>query len=170
MICALFVFGCDALTQKALTPTDTLRTFIQASEEKDVETIKKTLSKGTINIIEGTAKAQKITVDELLKRENGIPLKEMPETRNEKIEGDAASVEIKNVITGGFDRVPFVKEDGVWKIQLDVFMRDMQKKMKEGMKENVKIPSVEDNPQSKIRERDSNAPPAAETSKESQAN
>ncbi len=151
VICALFVFGCGAMTQKAPTPTDTLRTFIQASEKKDVEAIKKTLSRGTMDIVEGSAKAQKTTADELLKRENGIPLKEMPETRDEKIEGDAASVEIKNVFTGDFDRVPFVKEDGVWKIALDVFMRDMQKKMKNAMNKDAKVPSVESDPQSDAR-------------------
>ena len=158
-LCALFVFGCGAIQQTS-SPTETLKTFIEASDKKDVEKIKGTLSKGTLNIIEGSAKAQNTTIDELLKRENGIPLKEIPETRNEKIEGETASLEVKNVVTDDFDRVPFVKEDGVWKIALDLFMRDMQKKMKEDMK----IPLDEGVHKSNAPTHDGDTPPTKQTS------
>lgn len=133
--CALFIFGCGAMTQKAptATPTDTLKTFVEASQTKDIETIKKTLSKGTLDIIGKTAAAQGTTVDELLKKEGGSPVKEMPETRNEKIEGDTATVEVKNIVSGEFDTTPFVKEDGTWKIALDKLMQEMQKKALEQM-------------------------------------
>lgn len=131
-LCAFFVFGCSAL-QPTPSPTDTLKTFIEASKNKDAEKIKKTLSKGTISIIEETAKTQNTTVDELLKKDNGMTVKEMPEMRNEKIEGDAATLEVKNVVTGDFDTIPFVKEDGGWKIALDKFMEQLMKKSREQM-------------------------------------
>ncbi len=162
VMCALFVFGCDAARQTS-SPTETLRTFIEASGKKDIEKIKKTLSKGTMDIIGSSAKAQKTTVDELLKKENSIPLKEMSETLNEKIEGDTASIEVKNIVTGDFDPVPFVKEDGVWKMELDVYMRNLQKKMKDDMR----IPLDESQYKSNSPQRDGDTPPVKETPNES---
>lgn len=136
-LCAFFLFAC-AQSQpeqpKTPTPTDTLKTFIEATKNKDIETVKRTLSKGTMAIIEDSAKKQNTTVDELLRKDNGMPVKELPEMRDEKIEGETASVEVKNVVTGDFDRVPFVKEEGVWKIALDVFMQDLMRKMQDQMK------------------------------------
>lgn len=134
---AVFVFGCSQIQQPTQpaqpTPTDTLKVFIEATKNKDVEAVKKTLSKGTMAIIEDSAKKQNTTVDELLRKDNGMPIKELPEIRNEKIEGEKASVEVKNVVTNEFDRVPFVKENGDWKIALDVFMQELMQKMKNEM-------------------------------------
>ncbi|MCA1624892.1 MAG: DUF4878 domain-containing protein [Acidobacteria bacterium] len=131
-ICALFIFGCSG-AQQTPSPTETLKTFLEASKKKDVETVKKTFSKGTMNLIEETARTQNTTVDELLKKENGVPLKELPEMRNEKIEGETASVEVKNVVTGDFDTIPLVKEDGNWKVALDKFRDEILKKSREQM-------------------------------------
>lgn len=130
---ALFVFGCGAMQQTA-SPTESLRAFIEASQKKDVEVIKKSLSKGSLDLIEKSAKVENTSVDEFLKKDNGMPAREMPETRNEKVEGDTASVEVKNLVTGGFDAIPFVKEDGNWKIALDKYVEDVKKKMAEEMK------------------------------------
>lgn len=134
-LAAFFSFGCGAVaTQKTPTPTDILKSFVEASKNKDIETVKKSLSKGTLGIIEESAKAKNTTVDELLKKDTGIPVKELPETRNEKIKGDTGSVEVKNIISGEFDTIPFVKEDGGWKIALDKFIRDLEKKALDQMK------------------------------------
>lgn len=137
-LCAFFVFGCSAAPDiphqpQTASPTETLRTFLEASKKKDVETVKKTLSKGTMGVIEESARMQNTSVDELLKKDSGVPLKELPETRNEKIEGETASVEVKNVVTGEFDRIPFVKEEDGWKIALDQLMQELQRKSREQM-------------------------------------
>lgn len=129
---ALTLAACGA-AQKEKSPTETLKTFIEASKNKDVETIKKSLSKKSLELLEQTAKEQNTTADELLKKNNAAPLKEMPETRNEKIEGDTATVEVKDKTSGNYETIPFVKEDGDWKIALDVFMQNVMKKMNEEM-------------------------------------
>ncbi len=51
----------------------------------------------------------------------------LPETRNEKITGDTATLEVKNDKTGKWDTLPFVKENGEWKIALDKFLENMLK-------------------------------------------
>jgi hypothetical protein len=127
-------FASCSMFQQAATPTDTLKKFVEASQKKDVEAIKQTLSSGTIKMIEESAKKQNITLEESLKKDDSNALKEMPETRNEKIEGDTATVEVKNKATNDWDKIPFVKEDGKWKIALDKFMQDLMKRMTEEMK------------------------------------
>lgn len=131
-LCALALAACGAM-QQAKSPTETLKSFVEASKKKDTAEMKKMLSKDSLKLIEKTAQEQKITVDDLLKMDDKSSLKETPETREEKIEGDRASVEAKNPITGGYDKILLVKEDGVWKIDLDTMMKDMYKKMTEQM-------------------------------------
>ena len=128
-----FVFiNCNNAPQNA-SPTDVLKNFIEASKKKDVEAIKKTLSKGSLELAEKTAKQENTTVEERFKRDNPMMPDEIPETRNERIEGDAASVEVKDR-TGGYDTIPFVRENGAWKIAFDKYQQMMMDKMRDEMK------------------------------------
>lgn len=132
------------------SPTETLKTFAAATKKKDAEAIKKTLSKSTMKVIEESAKQQNISVNEMLTKAEDPEGKDLPETRNEKIDGDTATLEIKDDVTGEFDEMPFVKEDGVWKIALDVFMESMKKKILKDMKKPPPSNSTsKDNPKSK---------------------
>ena len=121
-------------TALAGSPTEVLKIFTEATKKKDAEAIKKTLSKNTMKVAEETAKKQNISVDAMLTKVENLEGKELPEIRNEKIEGDNATVEVKNSATGEYDVMPFVKEDGSWKVALDVFMDDMMKKINEESK------------------------------------
>lgn len=108
------------------SPTATLKAFYDATQKKDAEGIKKTLSKGTIEMLEGFAKAQNKTLDDTLKEglTKDTSGEKLPESRNEKIDGDKATLEVKNDKTGQWETVPFVKEDGMWKIAFDQMFRD----------------------------------------------
>jgi hypothetical protein len=131
---ALFIFGCSQMQQEAKNPIEVMKTLSEASKNKDVAEVKNSVSKGTLNLLEEAAKAQNTTVDELLKKENGAPFKELPEMRNEKIEGDAASIEMKNTNSEDWETVPFVKEEGIWKLALDKYLDDFRKRAAESMK------------------------------------
>lgn len=133
LLCAFLLFGCNSTVEKAKTPTDTLRALNEASKNKNVETIKSHLSKGTLDLLDQSAKRQEKSVDELLTQENGAPFQELPEVRNEQVTGETATVEVKNNVTGEFEKIPFVKENGVWKVALDVFMKDAMKRLTEEM-------------------------------------
>ena len=52
----------------------------------------------------------------------------IPETRNEKITGDNATIELHNEDANRWDMMYFVKEDGVWKIALDRTVEEMLRK------------------------------------------
>lgn len=123
------------VTQNAISPTDTLKNFIEASKKKDVETIKKSISKNSLLLAEKIAKGQKVTVDELFSRDNPMSPNELPEIRNEKIEGETASVEIKDQ-TGEYDTIPFIKEDDAWKIAFDKYQQATMEKARQAMNTN----------------------------------
>ena len=110
------------------SPTATFKKFFEASKKKDVPGIRKTLSKGSLEMFDKFAKQQNKTMDEMLKDvDKDSKTETMPETRNEKIDGETATLEIKNEKTGKWDSLPFVKEEGEWKIAFDKFIENMLK-------------------------------------------
>jgi hypothetical protein len=90
--------------------------------------MKKALSKGSLDMFDKLAKEQNKSTDEMLKSfDKEDKNQKLPETRNEKINGDTATLEVKNDKTDKWDTLPFVKENGEWKIALDKFLQDMLK-------------------------------------------
>src|SRR6266403_334433 len=80
------------------TPTATFKAFYEASKKKDVAGIKKTLSKGTLDMFDKLAKEQNKTTDEMLKEvDKDDKSEKMPETRNEKITGETAPPGVKKI-------------------------------------------------------------------------
>jgi hypothetical protein len=122
----LALSACSLLNRS--TPTATFKAFYEASNKKDVAGMKKALSKGTLDMFDKLAKEQNKSTDELLKSfDKEDKNQKMPETRNEKINGDTATLEVKNDKTDKWDTLPFVKENGEWKIALDKFLEDLMK-------------------------------------------
>lgn len=132
IVCAVFLLGCKMEPQRK-SPTETIRALSEASKQKDPATIKSYLSKETLDMMEQSAKRREKSVDELLREEKGAPMQDVTEVRNEQIAGDTATVEVKNNVTGGFEKIPFVSENGVWKVALDKYMNDAIKRMNEEM-------------------------------------
>src|SRR5205085_1113707 len=98
--------------KKASTPTEAFKSFYEAAKGKDVATLKRLMAKDALSKMEDRAKQQNKSVDDFLASQasEGIP-PAMPETRNEKIDGDKATIEFKG--PGGdsdWRTVPFAKE------------------------------------------------------------
>lgn len=117
----------------SLSPTETLKALNEASTKKDVEAVKSYLSQRTLDLIKQRAEEENRTVDEILKEDNGSPAPQVPETRGEKIEGDRATVEVKNPMTGAYEPFPLVKENGTWKVALDVYLEQLEERFEEEM-------------------------------------
>jgi hypothetical protein len=98
---------------KKSTPTETFKAFYEAAKKKDAAGIKKTLSKNLLSKLEDDAKNSNKPIDEYLTNVN-LP-DTLPETRNEKIDGDHATLEIK-IRNDTWRPESFVKEDGEWKL------------------------------------------------------
>lgn len=126
--------GACASDQKSASPRETLRLYTLAIKKKDTAGMKALLSKGSIKMAEDQAKAQNSPVDEIIQNETLFsPDQRALEYRNEKIEGDTATIEVKNSY-GSFDRIPFIKEDGVWKIAKEKYAEEFMKQAEEADK------------------------------------
>ena len=77
---------------------------------------------------ENASRGSQKLIDETIK--NQIGKTSAPETRNEKIEGENATLEYKNAATGTWDTIYFVRENGRWKIALDISMGEVLKESK----------------------------------------
>ena len=127
-------FAC-AGEEKADTPLDTLKAYTIAIKQKDTTTMKLLLSDASIKMAEDEAKSRGVTLDEVVKRETLFdPTQKSVDFRNEKIEGEKATIEMKDSYNA-WNTVPFVRENGRWKIDkqsaADIMMRDFEKQQKE---------------------------------------
>ncbi len=117
------------------SPTEAFKTYIMATVNKDVDTLRKSLSKGSLELVEKSAKEQGKTVDEIL---TGGAVdnesKKVPEVKNEKINGDSATVDFKDASMPDFLTMPLVKENGTWKVALDQFQKELIEKLSREMK------------------------------------
>lgn len=124
----LLLSGACAGEKEPAKPRKTFELYTKAIKQKDTETMKLLLSKQTIQMHELEAQAQGISVDEIVKRETLFaPHQTSVKLKNEKIEGDSATLEVENS-AGKWEIVPFVKEDGEWKIDKKGFAQRMMDK------------------------------------------
>ncbi len=112
-VAAFLACGSDS---KPASPLETLDAYQTAVRKKDVTMMKLLLSKGSLEIHRQEAKAQNLTLDDIVLRDTLFPPDQRVfDYRNEKVEGDKASVEVKNNF-GTYDVIHLVREDGIWKI------------------------------------------------------
>lgn len=130
LISAVLIVG-SCGESKPATPLETFKTYTKAIKAKDTTTMKLLLSNATMKMHEQEAKAQGVTVDDIVKRETLFSESQKTvEFRNEKIEGDKATLQVKTSY-GSWETVPFVREDGVWKIDKQGYAEQMIKDMDE---------------------------------------
>ncbi len=103
------------------SPTATAKAFYEAVKAKDAAGIKATMSKGSLDMMEKFAKAQNKSLDDALKEPSGSAPPASFESKDEVITGDTATLQVKDE-KGNWESIPFVKEDGKWKIALDKAM------------------------------------------------
>jgi hypothetical protein len=123
-------FACED-ERKPATPLETFKTYTKAIKKKDTTTMKLLLSNASIKMHEQEAKAQGVTVDDIVKRETLFSENQSTvEYRNEKIDGDKATLQVKTS-GGSWETVPFIMEDGVWKIDKAGYRDQMMKDIEE---------------------------------------
>jgi hypothetical protein len=99
------------------TPTDAYRTVHALRGKKDIEGLKKLLSKDILEFFTEMGKLEKKTLDEMLLDLCLKPQEATPEARNEKITGDRAIIEYKDE-KGEWKKMDFEKEGSEWKLTL----------------------------------------------------
>jgi hypothetical protein len=114
-----------------VSPKKTFETYIKALKAKDTTTMKVLLSDGTMKMHEQEAKAQGITVDDIVKRETLFSEGQTKvEYKDEKIDGNKATLRVKTPYAT-WETVPFVLEDGQWKIDKQGYANQMLQEMDE---------------------------------------
>ncbi len=128
-----FLFACGGQS-KLSTPLETLKAYTQAIKKKDTTAMKLLLSDASIKMAEQEARAQNRTLDDVVKNETlfGENQKQL-KFRNEKIDGERATIEVENSF-GSWDTVPFVKEEGVWKIDKQALAEQILQQNEEDQK------------------------------------
>ncbi len=108
----------NTTTNSAGTPTDAYKAAYTARKNKDIEGLKKLMSKDVLEFLTMVAEVddkKKSTLDDQLKELCEKPQATTAEARNEKIDGDTATIEYLDE-KGGWKPMEFIKEDGVWKM------------------------------------------------------
>ncbi len=99
------------------TPTDTYKTGYNARKNKDIATLKRVFAKDVLEFLTEMGQAEKKSLDDHLKELTEKPQADSPETRNEKIKGNRATLEYLNE-KGGWSTMDFSKEGNEWKIDI----------------------------------------------------
>lgn len=141
-------FACTG-EQKPSSPLETFKTYTKAIKKKDTTTMKLLLSSETLKAHEQEAKVMGTTVDDIVKRESLVSeMQTSVEFRNERIDGERATLEVKNV-GNRWETVFFVFEGGEWKIDkkgsADQLLREIEEQNRQA-DENYNAESPLDNP------------------------
>ena len=108
----------------AANPTAAYIALFEAVKKKDTLTIRCQMSKQTLELANFMSQTYKKPFEEVLK--NGMTESAMqpslPEITNEKINGNQATIDVKKV-NGQWEQIPFVNEDGGWKLAFGEVMK-----------------------------------------------
>ena len=112
-------FACTgAATGGGGSPTEAYKQLYAAVKAKDIEGIKRSFSKQTNDFAAMAAGQQNSPVEKVY--ENGFTAttfaESLPPIRDERIQGEMGAVEVWNSKESKWEDLPFVKEDGSWKL------------------------------------------------------
>ena len=120
---AFVCFSCQKQTAevgKAQTPTEAFQLLFTAVKAKDTEKIKQVMSKNTLLFANSAAQRQNQTLGQML--ENGLTrttkTDALPQIRDERIKDNFGSVEVYNQEDKRWEDLPYVLEDGGWKLAI----------------------------------------------------
>lgn len=140
------LIACSSGESQSRTPIETFKTYTKAIKQKDVTTMKLLLSNATMKMNEMEAQARGISVDDVVKNETLFAENQKTvKWRNEKIDGELATLEIENTL-GQWETVPFVREDGVWKIDKKGFAQRLMEEADKSGQELDRIFNKEPTP------------------------
>jgi hypothetical protein len=112
--------GCSLFGGRS--PTGTFKAFFEGWKKNDLAAMKSRVSTGSIAFVQRMAQAENKPLDQWVQENSqsaDAANEPMPELRNEKIDGDRATLEVKPAKAKDWISLPFVKEGGEWKIAFD---------------------------------------------------
>lgn len=102
----------------AKTPTEAYKMLFSAVKSKDPEKIKKMLSQSTLKFAEARSAQTQQSVDEIVRNGFSAPAmsENLPQIRDEQTSEQFGMIEVLNSKTKMWEMVPFVNENGGWKL------------------------------------------------------
>ena len=130
----------SATTSTSDTPTEAYKRLYTAVKSKDTNAIKAEMSKQSVAFVESAASMQKKKVEEVYS--NGLTgttfSDTMPEIRDERVKGTMGAVEVYNSREKKWEDLPFVLEDGKWKLAIGDAFKDTFKSPGKGRDQKEK--------------------------------
>ncbi len=106
----------DGPTGSLATPTDAYKTAYDLRKKKDIEGLKKVMSKDILDFLKMMGEDDKKSLDDMLREMVNSPQAPTNECRNEKITGDTATLEYRDVDGAGWKTMDLEKVGNDWKI------------------------------------------------------
>ncbi|MGI8670054.1 MAG: hypothetical protein ACR2J3_09460 [Aridibacter sp.] len=128
--------------QTEISPSETYRRYEEAYIKGDIAKIKELASRKTFAELERIAKVQGFSLEEMIRHQSSLIPEDKRglEIRNEKIDGDRATLEVSNPNNGIWIPVLLIKENGIWKIgdaeRIEEVEKTIDEKAKELKKQN----------------------------------
>lgn len=115
---------------KAESPTESYKMLFDAVKIKNTGKIKQLVTKSSMGLAEYQAQMQKKTIDSVLG--NGFTettfAPSLPEIRDERIKDNFGAIEVYSQTTNRWEDLPYMYEDGSWKLAVgDVFQNTYKK-------------------------------------------
>lgn len=112
------------------TPTEAYKNLYAAVKSKDTEAIKRNLTKKTIGLAEMQSSRAGTPIDVVFA--NGFTettyASSLPTIRDERVKGNMGAIEVWNTKNSAWEDLPFIKEDGAWRLAVgDIFSSGYQK-------------------------------------------
>jgi len=99
------------------TPTEAYKAAYFFRQRRDIDGLKKVISKDVLDFLTEIGKADNKSLDDMLREMTEEPPAGTPEFRNEKITGERATLEYKDD-DGAWKTMDLVNEGGDWKLTL----------------------------------------------------
>jgi len=99
------------------SPTEVYKAAYTARNNCDVDGLKKVMSKDILKFLTDMGKDEKKSLEDQLKEICKEPQASTAQARNEKINGDRATIEYLDE-DGQWRPMEFIREDGVWKMSI----------------------------------------------------
>ena len=124
LLAAGFSCGGNGLTGGGESPTTAYKRLFKAVKSKDTEAIKAEMTVKSLEFAKMAAGRNNTPIEKVF--ENGFTATtmspNMPEIREERIDGDMGAVEVYNTKDSRWEDLPFIREDGKWKLAVgDLF-------------------------------------------------
>jgi hypothetical protein len=116
------------------SPTEAFKTLGDAGNREDLAALVQLFNRRSLELFAEDARAQGKLMDAIMLNQRAVTVaKAAPAVRNEKINGDTATIEVK-MAGGNWEKMYFTKEDGQWKVAMDKYMEEMIRQVEESTK------------------------------------